>query len=165
MNVNGIGALGSPQASPAQPQSGGGTEQQIRQLEQKLEQLGKEKSKAEKAHNKEKAEKIQKQIEELQKQIQLLKQRQKPAEKMDEPEETQTPKKFERWAWKVVLYGVPIKWDYNRIFDSVPLYGCNLFVGISCPTTAKVYTDFRGPFLEQIPGAFTKTLLICEEDV
>ena len=30
---------------------------------------------------------------------------------------------------------------------------------------AKVYTDYRGPFLEQIPGALTKDLLIRDEDV
>lgn len=30
---------------------------------------------------------------------------------------------------------------------------------------AKVYTDYRGPFLEQIPGALTKDLLIRKEDV
>jgi hypothetical protein len=33
------------------------------------------------------------------------------------------------------------------------------------PAAAKVYTDYRGPFLEQIPGALTKDLLIREEDV
>ncbi len=30
---------------------------------------------------------------------------------------------------------------------------------------AKVYADWRGPFLTQIPGALTKTLLVREEDV
>jgi hypothetical protein len=30
---------------------------------------------------------------------------------------------------------------------------------------AKVYTDYRGPFLEQIRGAVSKELLIREEDV
>ncbi len=30
---------------------------------------------------------------------------------------------------------------------------------------AKVYNDYRGPFLEQIEGALTKGLLIREEDV
>lgn len=30
---------------------------------------------------------------------------------------------------------------------------------------AKVYTDYRGPFLAQIEGALTKDLLIREEDV
>lgn len=33
------------------------------------------------------------------------------------------------------------------------------------PAAAKVYTDYRGPFLEQIPGALTKDLLVREEDV
>lgn len=33
------------------------------------------------------------------------------------------------------------------------------------PAAAKVYTDYRGPFLEQIDGALTKELLIREEDV
>ncbi len=33
------------------------------------------------------------------------------------------------------------------------------------PAAAKVYTDYRGPFLEQIPGALTKDLLIRAEDV
>ena len=33
------------------------------------------------------------------------------------------------------------------------------------PAAAKVYTDYRGPFLEQIPGALTKDLLIRDEDV
>ena len=32
------------------------------------------------------------------------------------------------------------------------------------PAAAKVYTDYRGPFLEQIPGALTKDLLIRDED-
>lgn len=30
---------------------------------------------------------------------------------------------------------------------------------------AKVYTDYRGPFLDTIPGALTKDLLIRDEDV
>jgi hypothetical protein len=30
---------------------------------------------------------------------------------------------------------------------------------------AKVYTDYRGPFLEKITGALTKDLLIRDEDV
>ena len=33
------------------------------------------------------------------------------------------------------------------------------------PAAAKVYTDFRGPFLDTIQGALTKELLIREEDV
>lgn len=33
------------------------------------------------------------------------------------------------------------------------------------PAAAKVYTDYRTPFLEQIPGALTKDLLIRDEDV
>ncbi len=33
------------------------------------------------------------------------------------------------------------------------------------PAAAKVYTDYRGPFLDHIPGALTKDLLIREEDV
>ncbi|MBE6905521.1 MAG: hypothetical protein E7476_04555 [Ruminococcaceae bacterium] len=33
------------------------------------------------------------------------------------------------------------------------------------PAAAKVYTDFREPFLSQIPGALTKNLLIRDEDV
>ncbi len=33
------------------------------------------------------------------------------------------------------------------------------------PAAAKVYTDYRGPFLEQITGALTKDLLIRDEDV
>lgn len=33
------------------------------------------------------------------------------------------------------------------------------------PAAAKVYTDYRGPFLEQIEGALTKDLLIRDEDV
>lgn len=33
------------------------------------------------------------------------------------------------------------------------------------PAATKVYTDYRGPFLEQIPGALTKDLLVREEDV
>lgn len=31
--------------------------------------------------------------------------------------------------------------------------------------TAKVYTDYRGPFLETIKGALTKDLLIRDEDI
>lgn len=33
------------------------------------------------------------------------------------------------------------------------------------PAAAKVYTDYRGPFLEEIQGALTKDLLIRDEDV
>ena len=33
------------------------------------------------------------------------------------------------------------------------------------PDAAKVYTDYRGPFLAQIEGAITKNLLIRDEDV
>lgn len=33
------------------------------------------------------------------------------------------------------------------------------------PAAAKVYTDYRGPFLETIKGAITKNLLIRDEDV
>ncbi|SHK18172.1 hypothetical protein [Desulforamulus aeronauticus] len=33
------------------------------------------------------------------------------------------------------------------------------------PAAAKVYTDYRQPFLEQIKGAVTKELLIRDEDV
>ena len=33
------------------------------------------------------------------------------------------------------------------------------------PAAAKVYSDYRGPFLETIPGALTKTLLVRSEDV
>ena len=33
------------------------------------------------------------------------------------------------------------------------------------PAAAKVYTDYREPFLKKIPGALTKNLLIREEDV
>ena len=33
------------------------------------------------------------------------------------------------------------------------------------PAAAKVYTDYRGPFLQTIPGALTKDLLIRAEDV
>lgn len=33
------------------------------------------------------------------------------------------------------------------------------------PAAAKVYTDYRGPFLEEIPGALTKALLVRDEDV
>lgn len=33
------------------------------------------------------------------------------------------------------------------------------------PTAAKVYTDYRQPFLSQIKGALTKDLLVRDEDV
>lgn len=33
------------------------------------------------------------------------------------------------------------------------------------PDAVKVYTDYRGPFLETIPGALTKDLLVRDEDV
>lgn len=33
------------------------------------------------------------------------------------------------------------------------------------PAAAKVYTDYRQPFLDQIKGALTKELLIRDEDV
>lgn len=33
------------------------------------------------------------------------------------------------------------------------------------PAAAKVYTDYRGPFLSQIKGATSKELLIRDEDV
>lgn len=33
------------------------------------------------------------------------------------------------------------------------------------PATAKVYTDYRQPFLDTIEGALTKELLIRDEDV
>jgi len=33
------------------------------------------------------------------------------------------------------------------------------------PAAAKVYTDYRGPFLKEVPGALTKELLIRGEDV
>ena len=33
------------------------------------------------------------------------------------------------------------------------------------PAAARVYNDYRGPFLEQIPGALTKELLIRGENV
>lgn len=33
------------------------------------------------------------------------------------------------------------------------------------PAAAKVYTDYRGPFLAKIKGALTKDLLIRDEDV
>lgn len=33
------------------------------------------------------------------------------------------------------------------------------------PAAAKVYTDYRGPFLQTIEGALTKDLLIRDEDV
>lgn len=33
------------------------------------------------------------------------------------------------------------------------------------PVAAKIYTDYRGPFLAQIKGAVSKDLLIRDEDV
>lgn len=33
------------------------------------------------------------------------------------------------------------------------------------PAAAKVYNDYRGPFLDKIEGALTKELLIREEDL
>lgn len=33
------------------------------------------------------------------------------------------------------------------------------------PAAAKIYTDYRGPFLSQIKGAVSKDLLIRDEDV
>ena len=33
------------------------------------------------------------------------------------------------------------------------------------PAAARVYSEYRGPFLEKIPGALTKALLIREQDV
>ena len=33
------------------------------------------------------------------------------------------------------------------------------------PAAAKVYTDYRQPFLDTIPGALTKALLVRDEDV
>lgn len=33
------------------------------------------------------------------------------------------------------------------------------------PAAAKIYVDYRTPFLNSIPGALTKDLLICDEDV
>ncbi len=33
------------------------------------------------------------------------------------------------------------------------------------PAAVKVYSDYRGPFLEQIEGALTKDLLVRDEDV
>lgn len=33
------------------------------------------------------------------------------------------------------------------------------------PAAAKVYTDYRGPFLETIEGALSKELLVRDEDV
>ncbi len=33
------------------------------------------------------------------------------------------------------------------------------------PAAAKVYNDYRQPFLDTIPGALTKNLLIRDEDV
>ena len=37
--------------------------------------------------------------------------------------------------------------------------------GANRADAAKVYTDYRGPFLEKIEGALTKHLLIRDEDV
>lgn len=36
---------------------------------------------------------------------------------------------------------------------------------VNRPAAAKVYTDYRSMFLEKIPGALTKDLLIRNEDV
>lgn len=36
---------------------------------------------------------------------------------------------------------------------------------VNRPAAAKVYTDYRAPFLNTIEGAFTKELLIRDEDV
>jgi hypothetical protein len=36
---------------------------------------------------------------------------------------------------------------------------------VNRPAAAKVYTDYRGPFLSQIKGAVSKDLLIRDEDV
>lgn len=33
------------------------------------------------------------------------------------------------------------------------------------PAAAKIYTEYRSPFLDTIPGALTKELLIREDDV
>lgn len=33
------------------------------------------------------------------------------------------------------------------------------------PAAAKVYNDYRGPFLKEIKGALTKQLLVREEDI
>lgn len=33
------------------------------------------------------------------------------------------------------------------------------------PAAAQVYTDYRGPFLSEIPGAVSKELLVRGEDV
>ena len=33
------------------------------------------------------------------------------------------------------------------------------------PAAVKVYTDYRQPFLDTIPGALTKNLLVRDEDV
>ena len=33
------------------------------------------------------------------------------------------------------------------------------------PAAARVYSEYRGPFLEKIPGALSKSLLIRDEDV
>ncbi|MGN1317958.1 MAG: hypothetical protein ACI4VF_03010 [Lachnospirales bacterium] len=33
------------------------------------------------------------------------------------------------------------------------------------PAAAKVYSDYRGPFLKEIKGALTKDLLVREEDI
>jgi len=40
----------------------------------------------------------------------------------------------------------------------------NIFTAIT-PAAAKVYTDYRQPFLDQIKGAVSKELLIRDEDV
>lgn len=37
--------------------------------------------------------------------------------------------------------------------------------GNNRPSAAKVYSDYKNPFLEQIKGAKTKALLIRDEDV
>ena len=37
--------------------------------------------------------------------------------------------------------------------------------GANRPTAAKIYNDYREPFLKQIRGALTKELLIRDEDV
>lgn len=36
---------------------------------------------------------------------------------------------------------------------------------VNRPAAAKVYTDYRSPFLEKIPGDLTKNLLVRNEDV
>ena len=33
------------------------------------------------------------------------------------------------------------------------------------PAAARVYSEYRGPFLEKVPGALTKELLIRDQDV